>query len=450
MSSKLWGGRFAGRTHPLMEEFGRSLASDSRLVWADLKVCRAHLQMLSEVGAVAAPVAERLKGVIDSVVSELQSGALAIDGDHEDIHSWVEAVLKERAGEDASLIRLGRSRNDLVVTDFRLWTKEAIVTLRAAVQELQQALLERAERHQDLYLPGYTHLQRAQPVSLSHHLLAHFWALQRDFTRLGQCAEEADCCTLGAGALAGSSWPILPSRSAELLGFSRSFENSLDAVSDRDFAVSLLSTLSLIMIHLSRLSEELILWSAPEFGFVTFDDAWSTGSSLMPQKKNPDPAELTRGRSGRVIGHLQSLLVTLKGLPLAYNRDLQEDKPPVFEACEMTEKCLRVCAGVIGSLRFEGEAMALACQDPGLLATDLADALVRAGLPFSQAHELAGKWVAGRLNVEEEKLVAPLARDLTAQQVLLARAHAGAAGPHSVKVQIERARHFVPAVASKN
>jgi argininosuccinate lyase len=444
MSGKLWGGRFASRTHPLLEEFGRSLASDSRLVWADLSVCQAHLQMLSEVGVVAPEVASKLTNTIAQVRSDLESGQLVIDGDHEDIHSWVESVLKQRAGEDASLIRLGRSRNDLVVTDFRLWTRQAIANLKGALEGLQLALLERAEQHQELYLPGYTHLQRAQPVSLSHHLLAHFWALQRDFVRLGQCAEEADCCPLGAGALAGSSWPILPQRSAEILGFSRSFENSLDAVSDRDFAVSLLAALSLMMIHLSRLSEELILWSAPEFGFVVFDDAWSTGSSLMPQKKNPDPAELTRGRTGRVIGHLQSLLVTLKGLPLAYNRDLQEDKPPVFEACEMTEMCLKVCAGVISSLRFDGNAMASACQDPGLLATDLADALVRAGRPFSVAHELAGKWVAGRLTQDEAIEVEPLAKPLSALSVLQARSHPGAAGPASVSQQLVRARTLKP------
>lgn len=440
MATKLWGGRFAGKTHPLLEEFGRSLASDSRLVFCDLSVCRAHLQMLTEVGAVAPEVSAGLVSTIDSVVQELQNGTLAIEGDHEDIHSWVEAVLRQRAGEQASLIRLGRSRNDLVVTDFRLWTKQAITRLQAAVRQLQQVLWARAEQHQDLYLPGYTHLQRAQPVALSHHLLAHFWSFQRDFQRLSDCAEEADSCPLGAGALAGSSWAIQPQRSAELLGFARAFENSLDAVSDRDFAVELLSALSLIMIHLSRMSEELILWSAPEFGFAVFDDAWSTGSSLMPQKKNPDPAELIRGRTGRVIGHLQSLLVTLKGLPLAYNRDLQEDKPPVFEAVEMVEKCLAVMAGVMESVEFVSPAMEAACADPGLLATDLADALVRAGHPFSLAHELAGKWVAQRLDEEESRLVQPHAATLSALSVLKARQHNGAAGPDSVRRQLESAR----------
>lgn len=443
MSSKLWGGRFAGKTHPLLEEFGRSLESDRRLVFCDLAVCRAHLTMLAEVGAVTPDVSRRLVDTIDHVVAELEGGTLEIGGEHEDIHSWVEAELRSRAGEEASLIRLGRSRNDLVVTDFRLWTRQAIERLRAAVRGLQQALLSRAEQHARDFLPGYTHLQRAQPVGLSHHLLAHFWALQRDYQRLGDCADEADCCPLGAGALAGSSWAVRPQRTAELLGFSRAFENSLDAVSDRDFAVELLGALSICMIHLSRMSEELILWSAPEFGFATFDDAWSTGSSLMPQKKNPDPAELIRGRTGRVIGHLQSLLVTLKGLPLAYNRDLQEDKPPVFEAVEMTEKCLQVMTGVIETVRYETRRMEEACTDPGLLATDLADHLVRAGLPFNTAHELAGRWVSGRLEPDQSAIVNPHAEQLSALSVLQARSHSGASGPLAVDEQLEKARRVL-------
>lgn len=423
-----------------MEEFGRSLESDRRLVFCDLRVCRAHLQMLSEVGAVSSQTRQKLIATIDQVKAELEEGVLQIAGDHEDIHSWVEAELRGRAGDEASLIRLGRSRNDLVVTDFRLWTRQAIQDIQQAVRELQGVLLQRAEQHARDYLPGYTHLQRAQPVALSHHLLAHFWSLQRDFQRLADCADEADCCPLGAGALAGSSWAIQPQRTAELLGFSRSFDNSLDAVSDRDFAVEFLSALSLCMIHLSRMSEELILWSAAEFGFATFDDAWSTGSSLMPQKKNPDPAELIRGRTGRVIGHLQSLLVTLKGLPLAYNRDLQEDKPPVFEAAEMVEKCVLVMAGVMASVRFETQRMEQACADPGLLATDLADHLVRAGQPFNVAHELAGKWVDQRLDHEEAQIVHPHAEQLSALSVLHARRHAGAAGPFSVDLQLQKAR----------
>ncbi len=440
MSSKLWGGAFASQTDPLMEAFGRSLHSDRRLVYCDLKVCQAHLQMLQEAGVVPADTSARLRQALQAMEQGLAGGQLSIEGDHEDIHSWVEAELKQRCGEEASLIRLGRSRNDLVVTDFRLWVLQAIPQLCHSLGQLQQELVRQAEAVGSAYLPGYTHLQRAQPVALAHHLLAHFWSFERDRRRLQRCREEADCCPLGAGALAGSSWPVNPQRTAELLGFSRAFQNSLDAVSDRDFAVELLSAVSIIMLHLSRMSEELILWSAPEFGFATFDDAWSTGSSLMPQKKNPDPAELIRGRSGRVLGQLYSLMVTLKGLPLAYNRDLQEDKPPVFEAVEMTDQCLQVMAGVIRTLRFHPERMQQACEDPGLLATDLADHLVRAGQPFHRAHELAGKWVSQRLDAAEQALVQPHLDRLSAPSVLAARSHPGAAGPQSVQAQLAEAR----------
>ncbi len=436
---KLWGGRFAGGTHPLLEEFGRSLESDSRLAVLDVRTCQAHVQMLGEVGAIPSstvlPLLEALKGL----QGELEEGKIKPEGAHEDVHSWVEAELKTRVGDSSSYIRLGRSRNDLVVTDFRLWCMEACTRLQKGVRALQSALLEQAKAHQATILPGYTHLQRAQPVSLAHHLLAHFWSCERDHRRFDRCREEADCCPLGAGALAGSSWSVNPSRTAELLGFSQAFVNSLDAVSDRDFAAELLSGASLCMIHLSRMAEEIILWTSQECAFASLADEWATGSSLMPQKKNPDPAELIRGRTGRIVGHLMSLLMTMKGLPLAYNRDLQEDKPPVFEAVEMLEKSLFVMAGVITGMTFDVARMREAAGDPGLLATDLADALVRSGQPFSVAHELAGKWVAQRLDAAEQALVAPLLEGLTPESVLAARSHPGAAGPQSVTAQLTRA-----------
>lgn len=417
-----------------MEKFGRSLASDSRLVTYDLRACLAHVTMLTEVGVISGPDSATLTAALEAMLADPQPG-----GDHEDIHSWVEAELAARVGPLASSIRVGRSRNDLVVTDFRLWTKDQVRRSQSMVRWLQTALLEQARAHPQTYLPGYTHLQRAQPVLLAHHLLAHFWSLERDYGRLERVYHEADCCALGAGALAGSSWPIRPERTAELLGFSRHFDNSLDAVSDRDFAVEYLAAAALCGVHLSRLAEELVLWTTPEFGFATLDDAWATGSSLMPQKKNPDPAELVRGRSGRLIGHLMSLLATLKALPLAYNRDLQEDKPPVFEAADTLDACLEVMAGTVGSLTFVPAGMAAACADPGLLATDLADGLVRAGHPFAKAHELAGKSVAGRLDAEEQALVDPILAKLDARSVLTDRAHPGAAGPASVAVQLEKA-----------
>ena len=437
--SKLWGGRFAADTDSLMEEFGASLASDARLAPYDLKVCRAHVTMLGENGALVPDVAQGLAGHLADMLNELESGQLQIAGDYEDVHSWVEDILARRAGPDSSYIRLGRSRNDLVITDFRLWMLDAVEQQQKAVRQLQLALLGRAQEHLHTILPGYTHLQRAQPISLAHHLLAHFWPLQRDLQRLRQCRTMADCCPLGAGALAGSSWQVRPQRTAELLGFSSSFDNSLDAVSDRDFAVEFLAAAALSMVHFSRMAEELILWSTPEFGFATFDDAWSTGSSLMPQKKNPDPAELIRGKSGRMLGYLTGLLATLKSLPLAYNRDLQEDKPPVFEAADTWEICTRVLAGVYSTLKFHPQRMEQACADPGLLATDLADALVRSGMPFARAHELSGKWVAHRLDEEERRQVEPLVAALTPQAVLAARRHSGAAGPTSVQEQLDKA-----------
>lgn len=438
--AKLWGGRFATSTDSLMEEFGRSLQSDSVLAPYDLRVCQAHVTMLGESGAIDQALSQKLANHIASVAQELASGVLQISGDFEDVHSWVESVLSQRIGPDASLIRLGRSRNDLVVTDFRLWLKDAIDQALDSLRGLQAVLLQRASENIETILPGYTHLQRAQPVSLGHHLLAHFWSLQRDIRRLQLCREMTDSCPLGAGALAGSSWPVRPERTAELLGFGKCFDNSLDVVSDRDFAADFLHCATLSMSHLSRMSEELILWSTPEFGFATFDDAWSTGSSLMPQKKNPDPAELIRGKAGRMIGYYTGFLGMLKSLPLAYNRDLQEDKPPVFEAFASWNMSLHVMAGVYRTLKFRAESMATACSDPGLLATDLADALVRSGLPFSVAHELSGKWVRQALDSEEEKLTAPHVASLTASSVLQARRHPGSAGPESVKAQIEKAK----------
>lgn len=420
-----------------MDAFGRSLHWDARLAPFDLKVCRAHVTMLTEAGVVEG---QALIEALGAMESDLAAGTLVPEGDHEDVHSWVEAELTRRVGPSSSNLRIGRSRNDLVVTDFRLWTMDACDRLGARTRQMQRALLEQAEKEPRAYLPGYTHLQRAQPVLLSHHLLAHFWALDRDARRWREVREEADCCTLGAGALAGSSWPVNPARTAELLGFTRTFENSLDAVADRDFAVEFLSAAALSMVHLSRLSEELVLWSGTEFGYLELHDSWSTGSSLMPQKRNPDAAELTRGRVGRVVGDLVNLLTQLKALPLAYNRDLQEDKPACFDAFDTLDACLDVLSGMVSACSFRVERMAEAAADPALLATDLADAIVRAGHPFSLAHELAGKAQVGELSAEEEALVGPLLADVTVHRALADRAHPGAAGPQAVAAQLERAR----------
>ena len=433
---KLWGGRYAAKTSDVFERYSNSLASDTRLAPYDLKACSAHVKMLTEVGVIAAADSQRLLEALGKMAEELESGQLVPGGAHEDVHSWVEAELAARVGPISSSIRIGRSRNDLVVTDFRLWMKDELVELQQAVTHFQQVLLDLATANLEVVLPGYTHLQRAQPVTLGHHLMAHFWALERDRQRLCTCYKSADVCPLGAGALAGSTWPIRPERTAELLGFASAFENSMDAVSDRDFAVEFLSAAALCMVHLSRMSEEIILWSSQEFGFMRLSDAWSTGSSLMPQKKNPDPAELVRGRSGAVVGHLMALLTMLKGLPLSYNRDMQDDKPTVFQAADILGGSLAVLAGALESATFQSERMGAAAQDPGLLATDLADLLVRSGVPFSQSHELVGRYLEGD---RDEKVLA-LTAQLSTLGAVQGRVHRGAAGTQALTEQIARGR----------
>ena len=443
---KLWGGRFKKPTDPVFEAFGRSLESDCRLVHHDLRACTAHVLMLTEGGVIAPEDSERLVEALRAIGHDIDHG-LEISGQDEDIHSWVERELQTRVGPLASSIRIGRSRNDLVVTDFRLYVMEACKELSLAVRDLQAALVDRAAEDTETILPGYTHLQRAQPVLLSHHLLAHFWALERDRGRFVRAHHEADCCVLGAGALAGSSWPVHPEHTASLLGFSRALDNSLDAVSDRDFALEFLFACATCATHLSRLADELVLWSTSEFAFVRFDDAWSTGSSLMPQKKNPDPAELVRGKTGLFVGNLIDLLTNLKGLPLTYNRDLQQDKPPVFRSREELAACLAVMRGTIATLEFQKDKMAGAAGDPGLLITDLADYLVRNGLPFSEAHELAGRSMGGpdELDEGEKARVAAAWEVLTLQRAVALRAHQGAAGHASVERQLEKAKALLQA-----
>jgi argininosuccinate lyase len=437
---KLWGGRFKKPTDPIFEAFGRSLESDQRLVFHDLRACRAHIQMLSQRGVLEMEEAEPLIAAIEELLASLQSGE-PVEGNDEDIHSWVERMLKEKVGDASSCIRIGRSRNDLVVTDFRLYVMEACQEVKSLLRDLQKTLFQRASEDLESSLPGYTHLQRAQPVLLAHHLMAHFWSLERDFKRFELCREEADCCILGAGALAGSSWPIDPEITARSLGFSRILDNSLDGVSDRDFALQFLFCCATCATHLSRMAQELVMWSSSEFSFCRFDDAWSTGSSLMPQKKNPDPAELIRGKTGLFLGNLVELLTTVKALPLAYNRDLQQDKPPVFRSKEELTSCLQVMNGTMATLQFRSDVMRAAAEDKALLITDLADVLVRNGLPFSQAHHLAGRTVSDpeNLSAQEQTRVDQAWEQLTLESALASRSHPGAAGRTSVERQLKKA-----------
>lgn len=442
--AKLWGGRFEKPTDPVFEAFGRSLESDQRLAIHDLRACLAHIGMLTEQGVLTSEQAEPLTRALTEMLHDLERGH-PIEGDDEDIHSWVERILKEKVGPAASSIRIGRSRNDLVVTDFRLYVMAACDEIVEHLRALQRVLHRRASEDLTACLPGYTHLQRAQPVLLSHHLLAHFWSFERDVKRFQSCREEADCCILGAGALAGSSWPVDPEISARSLGFSKILDNSLDGVSDRDFALQFLFCCATCATHLSRLSEELVLWSSSEFGFARLDDAWSTGSSLMPQKKNPDPAELVRGKTGLFVGNLVDLLTTVKALPLAYNRDLQQDKPPVFRSKEELAACLEVMAGTMDTLIFKTDTMKKAAEDKGLLITDLADVLVRNGLSFAEAHHLAGRSMSetSELGPEDRKRVDEAWGQLTLEKALESRSHPGAAGAASVKRQLRKAESLI-------
>ncbi|MFA0741330.1 MAG: hypothetical protein DFNUSKGM_001440 [Candidatus Fervidibacter sacchari] len=389
----LWGGRFK---KPLAEEalkFSSSFSVDKRLWKQDILGSIAHAIMLGKTGIVDASEAEVLVKGLVALMRDIESGKVVLEGLDEDIHSFVERKLREYVGEVAGKLHTARSRNDQVATDFRLWCRDAVKQLAEGILKVQQALVEQAKRHIDTLLPGMTHLQHAQPVRLAHHLLAHFWALQRDLERLKDLLPRINTSPLGAAALAGSGLPIDPELTARLLGFEKIAQNSMDAVSDRDFACELVFACALTMVHLSRLAEEIVLWSTPEFGFVTLDDAWCTGSSIMPQKRNPDIAELVRGKAALAVGSLTQLLTLLKGLPLTYNRDLQEDKGIVFSVVDTTLACLSAMSQLVATATFNAERMRQALVRDFSTATDLADYLVRKGVPFRDAHRIVGQLV---------------------------------------------------------
>ena len=394
MSAKLWAGRFSMETDALVHEFNASLAFDKRLWPYDIQGSISHVKMLGECGIIPQSDAETIANGLETLALELESGAAALSPDAEDVHMAVEALLTERIGPVAGKLHTARSRNDQVATDLRLYVRDAIDGLREQIAALQETLVGLAEMHLDTLLPGMTHLQHAQPVRLAHHLLAYFWMLDRDRERLSETRARVNKLPLGAGALAGTTFPINRQRVAELLGFDGVIPNSLDAVSDRDFAIETVSALALVMVHLSRLCEELILWNSPEFGWVEMGDNVTTGSSIMPQKKNPDVAELVRGKAGRVFGDLTALLTLMKGLPLAYNKDMQEDKECVFDALDTAQICLSVMNTLLQNTEFKTEKMAASLSGDFSTATDLADYLVRQDLPFREAHAVVGKIVS--------------------------------------------------------
>ena len=389
----LWHGRFQGGPDQALMAFTESLSFDVRLAPCDVRGSQAHVRGLARVGLLTDDERDAIVDALDRTGRELADGTFVFQPSDEDIHTAIERRVTELAGPPGGKLHTGRSRNDQVATAFRLWLLDALEGLAGRVLDLQTVLVDRARAAGDAYLPGYTHLQRAQPVPLAHHLAAHAWALSRDVDRLLDAMRRMDVSPLGAGALAGSSLPLDPAGTAEDLGFAAVFENSLDVTADRDFVAESLFVLALLGVHLSRIGEEVVLWSSSEFGFLTLDDGFATGSSMMPQKKNPDIAELTRGKSGRLVGNLTGLLVTLKGLPLAYNRDLQEDKEPVFDAVDQIDLALGAIAGMIATATFNDETMATAADDQTALATDLAEILVGGGTPFREAHAIVGALV---------------------------------------------------------
>ncbi len=455
----LWGGRFEGGTDSLVFAFNQSLGFDRRLWREDIAGSVAHATMLGKQGIITPEEADALVAGLCALRDDLGSGGATLPDDAEDIHSAVEGLLKARIGAVAGKLHTGRSRNDQVATDIRLWLKGAVSELRGAVTELRRGLLSVAEEQFGAILPGRTHHQHAQPVLLSHHLLAYFWMLSRDDGRLADCRKRMDLSPLGAGALAGTPFPLDRAFVAEQLGFAGIVENSLDAVSDRDFAVEFCSCASLLMMHLSRLAEEFVLWSSPEFGFVDLSDAVTTGSSIMPQKKNPDVAELIRGKTGRVYGDLVTLLTLMKGLVLAYNKDMQEDKEPLFDAFDTSLMCVRLMNRLLAGAAWRTERMAEACRGDFSTATDLADSLAAGGVPFREAHEIVGKIVRdciGRGDMLESLTLTDLRgydarftehalKAVLPEASAAARTSYGGTAPDAVRAQLERAHAALPA-----
>jgi len=391
--SKPWGGRFSEATDPTVERFTASVHFDRALARYDIRGSIAHARMLGDAGLLSDTDAASLVAGLEDVLGEIERGEFPFDPALEDIHMNVETRLRDKIGPVAGRLHTGRSRNDQIATDLALYLRDAAAVAQRGLAELRAVLVERGQEHVETVLPGYTHLQRAQPVRLAHHWLAFVELLGRDQGRFADLAARGKSSPLGSGALAGSTLPLDRAHTAAALGFAAPSANSMDGVASRDIALEFLSACAIAMVHLSRLAEELVLWSSSEFGFVELADAYSTGSSLMPQKKNPDVPELVRGKTGRAIGNLVALLTTLKGLPLTYNRDLQEDKEPIFDSASTLGESLQVLAGAIATLRVDEAAMREAAEDPMLLATDLAEILVQHDVPFREAHEVVGKIV---------------------------------------------------------
>ncbi|HHV78725.1 MAG TPA: argininosuccinate lyase [Firmicutes bacterium] len=460
---KAWGGRFAAETDARAEKFTASIGFDKRLFREDIEGSKAHAMMLGRSGIISPEEAAQIVQGLDEIKQEISDGTFVPDASAEDIHLNIEQRLIAKIGKTGAKLHTARSRNDQIALDEHLFVLSAVLEIRKAILALREVLVNRAEENLGVIMPGYTHLQRAQPVLLSHHLMAYFHMLTRDDERFKEAGRRADMSPLGAAALAGTTYPIDRSWVATKLGLSRVYENSMDAVSDRDFIMEFLAAASICMIHLSRLGEELVLWSSEEFGFVEMDDSFATGSSIMPQKKNPDVAELIRGKSGRVIGDLVSLLVTMKGLPLAYHSDMQEDKERLFDGFDTLRACLQVAAGMLQTLKFKPERMKEALKRDYSNATEVADYLVSRGMPFREAHEVTGKMVRyclekrmpiGDLSLDELRRFSPLFDDdiyglLTPEACVARRNTLGGTAPEQVREQIRTAKELLSQTRSE-
>jgi argininosuccinate lyase len=403
-SPVLWNGRLAEKPHAEAFSFQASIAVDKRLVQDDIRGSRVHTAMLERQGIIPPEIAAALDAELLRIAEEIENGALPIDPDSEDIHSFVEAELTTRLGDAGRMVHAGRSRNDQVALDLRLYLKRTVPVIRSEIQETLAVLLDKAECYAEAIMPGYTHLQRAQPITLGYHMVAWACALDRDRSRFADALARLDECPLGAGALAGSGLPLDRESVADRLGFRAPTLNAMDSIADRDFAVELAAAAALTQTHLSRFCEDIILWASEEFRFITLSEAWSTGSSIMPQKKNPDFAELIRGKTGRTAGNLITLLTMLKGLPYAYNKDLQEDKEALFDSLDTVTQCLRMFRGMLAAAAFNTGIMEAACSGGFLEATDAAEYLVRKGLPFRKAHEAAAAVVRDCIDAGQRRI----------------------------------------------
>ena len=455
--AQLWGGRFTKETDKLVYNFNASISFDQKFYKQDIRGSKAHVRMLAKQGILTEEERDQILGGLDSILADVESGRLEITSEYEDIHSFVEANLIERIGDPGKKLHTGRSRNDQVALDMKLYVRDEIEEIDAELKKLLEALQTIMENNIHTYMPGFTHLQKAQPVTLAHHVGAYFEMFRRDRSRMADIRKRMNTCPLGAGALAGTTYPLDRFYTAELLGFDEPTRNSMDSVSDRDYVIELLSAMSIVMMHLSRFCEEIILWNSNEYRFVEIDDAYSTGSSIMPQKKNPDIAELVRGKTGRVYAALMSMLTTMKGIPLAYNKDMQEDKVLTFDAIDTVKGCLALFNGMLSTMHFKKDRMENSAKNGFTNATDAADYLVGKGVPFRDAHGIVGRLVLycidkgislDDMKLEEYKAISPVFEDdiydaISMKNCVERRNTIGAPGADAMQAVIEQNKKYL-------